>query len=252
MRVSPVRKCRRPGYPVRAVVARHPELLRYVPERWRSSPAAMATLGAACVLLHGCASRAPGQGNGGKGARVGQPAAVVVAPIFVHGEGRGSFGCVAINPPWFLSEEEAREVIQQECASAGLDLTAPGPTTPSITMLHYEWGYWPPKPHAEPVQWDMADQARRVHVEFVSTQDAEQWTRTPSGTAYVADSRGAAERLVSSVADGSRRAAMQAYGVLYDPLPRIQTPEDGAAASRRELRAQVKDFLEWLRAQGVI
>jgi len=40
--------------------------------------------------------------------------------------------------------------------------------------------------------------------------------------------------------------------VIYDPLLRIQTPEDGAASSRRELRAQVKDFLRWLRAQGVI
>ena len=34
-----------------------------------------------------------------------------VAPVFIHGEGRGALGCVVVSPPVFLSEAEALEVL---------------------------------------------------------------------------------------------------------------------------------------------
>jgi hypothetical protein len=50
----------------------------------------------------------------------GAPA--VAAPIFEHGEGHGSVGCVVITPPVFLSEEEALKIIRESLAGYGLDI----------------------------------------------------------------------------------------------------------------------------------
>ena len=47
-----------------------------------------------------------------------------VAPIFVHGEGRGASGCIVMNPPVFLSEEEALQILGEELARAGIKLGA--------------------------------------------------------------------------------------------------------------------------------
>jgi len=38
----------------------------------------------------------------------------VVAPLFIHGDGLGSFGCVSVAPHVFFSEEEAFQIIQEE------------------------------------------------------------------------------------------------------------------------------------------
>jgi hypothetical protein len=43
-----------------------------------------------------------------------------VSPVFIHGRGRGSYGCVSVAPPSFLSEDEAFEVIQREAQKYGL------------------------------------------------------------------------------------------------------------------------------------
>lgn len=36
----------------------------------------------------------------------------LVAPVFIHGGGTGAYGCVAVTSPFFLSEEEAYEIIK--------------------------------------------------------------------------------------------------------------------------------------------
>lgn len=43
-----------------------------------------------------------------------------IAPLFIHGGGRGSSGCVIINPPSFLTEEEARQIIETELKKEGI------------------------------------------------------------------------------------------------------------------------------------
>jgi hypothetical protein len=51
--------------------------------------------------------------------------ATVVAPILqkaMDEEGRGAFGCVAVDPPMILSENEALNLIEQEFAKAGVKL----------------------------------------------------------------------------------------------------------------------------------
>lgn len=50
-------------------------------------------------------------------------AKAVVAPIFEHGEGRGATGCVVVNPPVFLSEQDAMQVIREELPKSGVSLS---------------------------------------------------------------------------------------------------------------------------------
>jgi hypothetical protein len=61
----------------------------------------------------------------------------VVAPIFEHGEGRGATGCVVVTFPVFLSEEEAMQVIREELAEHGIDLTR-GPDLEGLTVMPRE------------------------------------------------------------------------------------------------------------------
>ncbi|HBO43451.1 MAG TPA: hypothetical protein DD670_05880, partial [Planctomycetaceae bacterium] len=53
------------------------------------------------------------------------PRVGVVAPVFEHGEGSGSTGCIVMTPPVFLSEEEAMQIIKDELAKHGIALSGP-------------------------------------------------------------------------------------------------------------------------------
>ncbi|XHR27970.1 MAG: hypothetical protein ACFUZC_18825 [Chthoniobacteraceae bacterium] len=59
-------------------------------------------------------------------ARAADKPALRVAPLFAHGKGQGAFGCVVVTPPVFLTEAEAREVIEEEAKKAGVDFTERG------------------------------------------------------------------------------------------------------------------------------
>jgi hypothetical protein len=107
----------------------------------------------------------------------------VVAPIFKHGEGRGSIGCVVVAPPVFLSEEEAMQIIREELAKHGVNLG--GPTTlPDVTIaarveeieLDFKGGQGEvttrvrevADPARKPFTLDGVDATKKVAVRFVS------------------------------------------------------------------------------------
>jgi len=83
--------------------------------------------------------------------RAGIPASLV-APIFRHGAGHGSFGCKAVNPPVFLSEDEARQVIIEEGETGGLSFTLDGQGAeegrPSRSPRHFPRPIMPKKPES--------------------------------------------------------------------------------------------------------
>ncbi len=56
-----------------------------------------------------------------------------VAPIFQHGGGIGATGCVVVSPPVFLSEEEALQVVKEELAKHGVQLTS-APVLQDLTI----------------------------------------------------------------------------------------------------------------------
>ena len=256
MKIEPIRRYAQPQLPTREIVDEHPELLRLLPKRWQANSAVVAAL-AACVALSGCAK------SGSKGPSQ-------VAPVFMHGDGRGSLGCVAVNPPVFLSEGEARAVILDEAKRAGIvladhavlpDVGTPATTTQYQSETHYRM-------RTRAVTLDGFNRKRLIGFEFVSRHDFDNWKGWEWGRSTVSryDILTAAQVLRNGV---SAAEPAGAYAVFYDPClgpwdakgiggPRPDYTQrrtlnrKAGQMSREQLRAQVKDFIKWLKAQGVI
>ncbi len=238
MRIEPLPHYRPPRYPTHLRVEAHPELLRLVPRRWRGSPAVLAALGATCVLLDGCARSRPAAQTATR-----KPPASLVAPVFRHGSGQASFGCVSISPPTFMTEDEARAAIAQEARAAGLRFvkdTSGGSRAARTAGV---------------------DKARNVHYEFVSMDRAEEIDDQGRGvvsTAWSVDTVKGAEKVRQGLAT---RQAPGAYAVFYQPkcdseewrsMDFKKAERTIRAEERALLKAQVRDFVKWLKAQGVI
>lgn len=143
MKVKPLKNYRVPTYPAIDAAGSARELLARIPRRWESSPRLCALLGAGLMVRTLTAgsdapspagataptTQAPNESGGvpqeEAAARQVREATSVVAPILAEAlqfDGRGAFGCVAVNPPTFLSEAEALELIRNELTAAGLEL----------------------------------------------------------------------------------------------------------------------------------
>ena len=211
-------------------------------------------------------------------------AVAIVAPLFDHGEGRSWFGCVIVTPPVYLSEDEAWQVIDLELAKRGIKLTEkehliPGvaiPLYPTAELEALKEGDPLPKPSSiEPLKADRADPQRKIVLEFVSADNppekAQPWSL---GSIYGLKLKGEAEALRQEVAASAHERIY--FGALYDPVtiadvtsdksprpPVNRTPADwdkywdrvnapAKAESKRLLRLQVQEFIQWLQAQGAI
>jgi uncharacterized protein YciI len=116
------------------------------------------------------------------------------------------------------------------------------------------------------VKLDGEDKKRKIAFEFVSKEDFKEWSADdPVMVASVAweDLLGTAALFRESLAKSKPQGT---FGVFYDPVAyrQFQFDEsrfnaDSAARDKAEseqaekdLRAQVKDFIKWLKAEGVI
>jgi len=208
MRIQPLKSYHQPAYPTRVILDAQPELLRLTPRRWQRNAVVLGALATICTITAVRWSRA-----------AGTPQDVsLVAPVFQHGEGRGSFGCVAVNPPTFLSEEEARQVIVDEGKKAGI-VFAPDALTLSEVAIPFT-SLSPDKSESgsklQPLTLDGWDARRKVGYEYVSQDDYMKWKIEPSySTAESFDLRKAADGLRDGLAQAKPAGAV---GVFYDPL----------------------------------
>ena len=187
-------------------------------------------------------------------------------PLFVHGEGRGSYGCSSIAPPVYLSEEEAAQVILETAAEYGVDFsgsgTVQGDALPYTSLVPGE----APGTYKGTLPLDGYDGEKAIGFLYVSKEDVVSWHK--QGDVYssvsVYDMHGTAERLTKTVKDTV---------VFYDPGYDFNTfmdlqrelgencdwqelsAEYAAIEKERmtaDLRAQVIDFMEWLKGEGII
>ena len=272
-------------------------LRRHVPAAWRKSAQ---VAGALSILL------AAGSLNGAgcKGRDVAK-----VAPVFMHGEGRGSAGCVMVNPPMFLSEEEALSVISDELGKAGLTMTQRNVRVDQIPVEQFRFSDKPQNAgrakYDGPVDSliiDLMDPQKRVAVNCVTTRNYHHaGGEITSSSVQGYNCRKVAERLGETIREAKDAPGMF-YGTFYDPIVKPKDPEtiqlspqemqelnalaektassapeserrdweraykEAAAGKKRHeqawkdtqeesyglLRAQVKDFIEWLKGQGAI
>jgi len=289
MKLDPVLCYPEPAYPTRQWVRVHPEILRRLPARWRNNPFVLAVLAAVPAL--GCSTKGSGRsgeadGTGSSATGGPIPTAVgkrdplaKVAPVFEHGKGVASTGGVAATRIVFISEDEAVRVVIDEAAKAGLELTPGGRTLDHIPLpATNEYGTFDSR-QQEPagkgrapvsrdgkLELDGTDAKHKVSFELVSKQDFDAW-KVPgelASTLTTFDLVGTARVLREGI---DRAAPAGFYAVFYDPLPpyrqlRVEPSNDHfhqhadeeatLEQSRAELRAQVRDFIGWLKAQGAL
>jgi hypothetical protein len=119
MKVEPLKTYKTPEYPKKDLVDSNPDLLKKnLPALWLKEAA---VAGALTVLLAGGLAEKnyiqnSASNNNLKATGIFNIAdkASLIVPIFKHGSGLASSGCVAISPPCYLTEEEARLVIEDE------------------------------------------------------------------------------------------------------------------------------------------
>jgi len=246
MKPRPDKHYRPPRYPTRLRVAARPALLENnLPPAWRAS---REIAGAAALFL---AANLAGCSSSPDTPR----ARTAVAPVFVHGEGQGAFGCVVVSPPTFMSEDEALLMIEEELGKQGLnlsrrDVTAAGVMIPAREEYWYKNFFGRMKieyrelPNiSKPLTIDRQDPDKQVSVVFVSYGDYfERGGASSNSTVQGYDLPEVARFVADKIKDTGPGGY---FGVLYDPVA-----DPGEA--KELLRLQVKDFVDWLKAQGAI
>jgi hypothetical protein len=267
MKIHPVSRYKAPDYPTMTEARLDPSLLERIPSRWGRAPGFAAALG----VLTGVATRLALTANAAVGAqdekavstlapaaprtasdprnagRQVQQAASLVAPLLDEAlkyDGRGSFGCVAINPPTFLSESEALELIRTELTAAGLKLKeqvelsgVEAPTTdrwgrklgnPGDDDADEESDASPrgggplgvgksPKLGRRTYAFDLADTDRSIYIEYLSARDHTDWQGHSMSTVASYDFPALAQK-VSKAFQKHTADKPAVFGVFFDPL----------------------------------
>ena len=280
-KVAPVKKYNKPKYPTKTEALASPGLLRKLPRRWQKNAAVAAAAGLfGALTISSCGifdSSSPGAAADGY--NPDSENYLNVAPVFAYGEGTGSMGCVMVAPPVFLSEAEALAIIKNTAEAEGLSFGSepPGYTAEKNKIeTKYSWD-WESKfvLGKGNVGLDLYDAKKKVAVSFISMREAEQiypngpWS---SVTGYMP------RRLAElTVEDFAEQRGDIAVGVFYDPGKDWESEEhqrifdefmsnsekeweerreqyeiEVKALAEENLRAQVRDFIEWLQGQGII
>ena len=166
--------------------------------------------------------------------------ATTVAPILQRAmdeDGRGAFGCVAIDPPVVLSENEALNLIEQEFAKAGVKLrdcyeltgytrTVEDPEELKRRLFEggLEKGGKPPKRKSERGSWvfDLATEDGSLLLEYLSTADHDKIADGNSGDFSTVTGYNFPKQVEHFRADLETRTkgAPITIGLFFDPLAR--------------------------------
>jgi hypothetical protein len=237
MKTKSVGRYRAPGYPAKLEVVSDPGLLRQnTPAAWRAVPqlagAVAFLLSANTTLCRGADKKAP------------NPGLAAVAPIFDHGEGRGATGCIVVAPPVFLSEEEALQVIQEEMAKGGVQLTKKKglidkvntPLAEQVEDAKRQLSLQPREADSKrnligsdsgkrtPFEVDALNPEKHIAVEFVSADDFQRrcghgWRTKDGGYAFSSVQAYRVKDFAAFVAERVQKEAKEKvyFGTFYDP-----------------------------------
>jgi len=217
MDVKPLTRYVDPGYPTHSVLDAQPDLLRLTPKRWQGTAALLTGLAAACLMTSGC-----------------------LPNYFV------TTTCLSVAPPSYLSEEEARQVIIDEAKRARLHFRTDIPLTRNVE-LRYRAQSGGEMVERLAVTLDGIDTKRGIAYLYLGDDTLSKLrgnsyrisslTTTPSGIDQVVIELQRA--IIASSPQGT-------YGVFHAP------DTDAEESDREELRTQVRDYVDWLKGQGVL
>lgn len=257
MKIQPVKRYPAPVYPTLGETQDEPGLLARVPRRWSDSSRFAVLLGGS-VMLRALLAQAeetssttvstvqqvpekPGPATAAQAPTPMQQASTVVAPLLAEAlehDGRGSFGCMAVNPPTFLSEDEAVELIRSELAIAGLaleyevvlnDVPVPNSASRIVTETKKNadgsesFSMRPRRPDEEmplikgPYDFDLAAPKRGIYIEYLSARDHDKWAGYPCSTARSYDFPKLA-RTIAGAWEKRKADKPAVIGIFFDPL----------------------------------
>lgn len=255
MKVQPVKSAGPRRYPSLEEARLRPRLLEAVPRRWSVSPALAAAVGLGLLarpvelqaeeeepgLVASAAKAVAGKAAEAVDAvkeKAGLSVAAWVVPVLAEAlqqDGRGAFGCVAIDPPVILSEAEALEIIQAELKAAGLktelNVRVDGVYQPvdssglvstrrksgGETTISTSFREGPRELGRSEAVFDLGDRERSVFIEYFSLKDYEKWMGHSMSTVSSYDF----PALVPRVSDAYSRKVSEkreTYGIFFDPL----------------------------------
>ena len=213
MKVEPVRKYPEPQLPTRDAVDAHPELLRLIPRRWQANAAVVTALVSAGILLQSGLLKAEDQ------------------PV-IPGK--------MMRPMVTLTEPEARQIIVDEAKKVGVSFSPDAETLNlPLSSLDQNPGAEHTQPEMTSITLDGSDRKHKVSYEYISRADLQALSARRGHTVFATSAAAAIK------ARGKRRFKENVFTVTevvgYD-----------RESAENKLRAQVQDFIKWLKGQGVI
>ncbi len=202
--------------------------------------------------------------------------ATVVAPILqkaLDEEGRGYFGCLAIDPPYVFSENEALNIIRQEFAKEGVELL-PDRELSGFAENRPERDKEEENPSGAGEgtgrwRFDLGTEDGSFFVEFLTRHDnvALREEEKPSYIMECPDLPACSERVREKLSSRTN-GPPATIALFFDPLVEVPLPQDKsrdwtlpeevrqpheAAKSElahRQLHEQIRFFLDWARKEG--
>lgn len=294
MKISPIKSYHPPKYPSRDLFINNPRLFRnHIPSSWKEK--AVVAGAVAAFIICGCGTEKSTnsftkttqqqiQKNAQNQEHVAQSTVKAqsvklqtrtekkihkydsfsVAPLFIHGEGRGATGCVVVAPPVFITEEEARQIISEEMKTENIIINRTNVSIAEIAILKNQ---------------TMSVQADRSQLIFDGLSDS-----SNIGYKYVTKGNHSGLQINYNnnisfqdydflhIAENLREKFSEYSGftavVFYDPCTADKLEHDMVmmtkasrtqrsirdntlkAKSRELLKAQVRDFLKWMKIRS--
>lgn len=189
----------------------------------------------------------------------------VIAPIFAYGTGSGATGCIIMSPPSYMSEVDARRIIEDEFLKKGIRFKNHDMEFPKIPIPKIDLSIdLTPIPGKNGESWNLELDGynfdEKFGYQFVSVYDYFALSLGPkAGSILRFHPKITAEHIRKSLLEQNEISAV----IFYDPVfPDSYGPELGMEMNshrykepdqpERLLRFQVQDFLEWAKYQGLL
>ncbi len=266
MQLKPVKIKKELGFPTINEFAQNPELLyKNIPSSWLKNKYVAASL--AMFVLCGNASKSQvekkenidfvlqeKQNKGKNKDKQKSKEIVKVAPVFAHGKGSGLTGCMAIAGPVFISEQEARTLIFDALKKEGIEIDTVDTPTISLSL---------PSKKKIDMKIDGFNKKFNLSIQYISGKDYKQFreNKTENGKNVLYSTEGYSTKEAASIISGEmKKINKYNAGVFYDPLTKCEYRKvDGVnhcviakEESKELLLAQVQDFIQWLKDEGIL
>ena len=271
MIIEPVKNYKTPAYPtIERYVYNPQEFLRHAPHSWLGNAAVMTALLAFTAGSTNCVygqiikpdteqtDKKPNESD--QTQQEEQQLTSFVAPVFIHGEGISTFGCVMVMPPVIISEQDAMEIIKNEFAKHNIKLETKTDKSIDVQVKEYDYKEKEVVVKTKKMQFDGFNPDLNFVVEFVSDRDA-MYADNEAGhfsSVYSNNLKSIAEKLQKQIKEDGKLNAV----VFYDPVAYLDREDWNLSRDKREAKGkekseqlliqQVADFIEWLKEEKLL